>query len=65
MEFKHLKSLRMEAKTMSEENGKKEKGLSDYGIIYLSGSIEDGSFGKRLQRNYRIQHLRERPTTFR
>ena len=28
---------------MSEENGKKEKGLSDYGIIYLSGSIEDGA----------------------
>lgn len=31
MEFKHLKSLRMEANTMSERNGKKEKGLSDYG----------------------------------
>ena len=25
---------------MREENGKKEKGLSDYGIIYLSGPIE-------------------------
>ncbi|MBT6500961.1 MAG: hypothetical protein HOK67_13770 [Deltaproteobacteria bacterium] len=38
--FKHLKSLRMEANIMSEGNGKKEKGLSDYGIIYLSGPIE-------------------------
>ena len=28
---------------MSEGNGKKEKGLSDYGTIYLSGSIEDGT----------------------
>ena len=28
---------------MSQENGKKEKGLSDYGIIYLSGVIEDGT----------------------
>jgi len=28
---------------MSQENGKKEKGLSDYGIIYLSGAIEDGT----------------------
>ncbi len=28
---------------MSEENGKKEKGLSDYGIIFLSGSIEEGT----------------------
>ena len=28
---------------MSEGNGKKEKGLSDYGIIYLSGPIEDGT----------------------
>ncbi|OQY11983.1 MAG: hypothetical protein B6I30_05695 [Desulfobacteraceae bacterium 4572_187] len=43
IEFKHLKSLRMEEITMSEGNGKKEKGLSDYGIIYLSGSIEDGT----------------------
>jgi len=25
---------------MRGENGKKEKGLSDYGIIYLSGPIE-------------------------
>ena len=33
----------MEEKIMSEGNGKKEKGLSDYGIIYLSGSIEDGT----------------------
>jgi ATP-dependent Clp protease, protease subunit len=33
----------MEAKPMSQENGKKEKGLSDYGIIYLSGVIEDGT----------------------
>jgi ATP-dependent Clp protease, protease subunit len=33
----------MEAKPMSQENGKKEKGLSDYGIIYLSGAIEDGT----------------------
>jgi ATP-dependent Clp protease, protease subunit len=33
----------MEEITMSEGNGKKEKGLSDYGIIYLSGSIEDGT----------------------
>jgi ATP-dependent Clp protease, protease subunit len=38
--FKHLKLLRMEASTMRGENGKKEKGLSDYGIIYLSGPIE-------------------------
>ena len=30
----------MEENTMSEGNGKKEKGLSDYGIIYLSGPIE-------------------------
>ena len=28
---------------MSEENGKKERGLSDYGIIYISGSIDDGT----------------------
>ncbi len=28
---------------MSQENEKKEKGLSDYGIIYLSGAIEDGT----------------------
>lgn len=28
---------------MSGDNGKKEKGLSDYGIIYLSGTIDDGS----------------------
>jgi hypothetical protein len=33
----------MEAKPMSQENGKKEKGLSDYGSIYLSGAIEDGT----------------------
>ena len=39
-ELKQLKSLRMEASTMSGKNGKKEKGLNDYGIIYLSGPIE-------------------------
>lgn len=32
----------MEA-TMSKENGKKDQGLKDYGIIYLSGSIDDGT----------------------
>jgi ATP-dependent Clp protease, protease subunit len=31
----------MEVNTMSGEKGKKDKGLSDYGIIYVSGSIED------------------------
>ena len=33
----------MEGNIMGGENGKKEKGLSDYGIIYLSGSIDDGT----------------------
>ena len=28
---------------MSKDNGKKERELKDYGIIYLSGSIEDGT----------------------
>ena len=28
---------------MSEENGKKEKNLNDYGIIYVSGAIDDGT----------------------
>jgi len=43
MEFNLLKSLRIKGNTMSEENGKKERGLSDYGIIYVSGSIDDGT----------------------
>lgn len=42
MQFNLSRSLRMEENAMRGENGKKDGGLSDYGIIYVSGSIDQG-----------------------